>query len=152
VPMGLTIGADATVRVINGTTPSPDYPVWILASAAQVFPGVLNQDGTLNSQSKPAKGGSVVTFYATGWQSNFSPLADGQIATVAQDQCAGMCQAYLDSSPAQVLYGGPAPGLVAGMTQFNVLLGSIQDLTQPNLELTASGPVPNIYVYFWVTP
>jgi uncharacterized protein (TIGR03437 family) len=152
VPMGRTIGAGATVRVINGTTPSPDYPVWIVDSADQAFPAVLNQDGTLNSQSNPAKGGSVVTFYATGWQSNFSPLADGQIATVAQDQCAGMCQAYLDDSPALVLYAGPAPGLVAGMTQFNVQLGSIQEVVQANLQLSGSGPAPNIDVFLWVTP
>ena len=33
VPMGLATGAAATVRVINGTTVSAGYPVWILESA-----------------------------------------------------------------------------------------------------------------------
>jgi uncharacterized protein (TIGR03437 family) len=89
VPMGLTPGAAATVRVTNGTTVSPDYPVWIDASAAQAFPNVLNQDGTLNSQANPAKSGTAVTFFGTGWQSSFAPLADGQVATAAQDACMG---------------------------------------------------------------
>ena len=53
-------------------------------------PVVLNQDGTLNSQANPAHGGSIVTFWATGWQSNF-PLADGQVQSVADnDACTGL--------------------------------------------------------------
>jgi uncharacterized protein (TIGR03437 family) len=117
VPMDAAIGAGATVTVINGSTVSPDYPVWIIASAPQAFPTVLNQDGTINSQANPAKSASIVTLYATGWQSNFSPLADGQVATSAEDICQGSCQG---STGDTVLYGGAAPGIVAGVTQFNV--------------------------------
>ena len=133
-PMELSSGVAATVRVINGTAVSPDYPVWIAASAPQAFSLVINQDGTINSNSNPAPGGSIVTFYATGWQSNFSALADGQVATVAQDACLGTCWASATVSAlpfnpgfsiaATVLYGGAAPGLVAGATQFNVQLGT----------------------------
>ncbi len=61
VPFGLTAGAGAMVRVIAGTTISPAYPVWLVPSAPQAYPGVLNQDGTINSQTNPAKGGSTVT-------------------------------------------------------------------------------------------
>jgi uncharacterized protein (TIGR03437 family) len=110
-------GAGATVRVINGSTVSPDYPVWIVASAPQVFPTVLNQDGTINSQKNPARSGSIVSYYATGWQSDFSPLADGQVATAADDACDGSCQGAASFT---VVYGGAAPGIVAGVTQFNV--------------------------------
>jgi hypothetical protein len=46
VPMGLTSNGPAMVRIINGATMSRDYPVWIVDSAPQAFPGVLNQDGT----------------------------------------------------------------------------------------------------------
>ena len=80
VPMELSSNASSTFRVINGTAVSPDYPVWIVDSTPQAFAPVINQDGTLNSQSNPAHGGSIVTFYATGWQSSFSPLSDGQVA------------------------------------------------------------------------
>jgi uncharacterized protein (TIGR03437 family) len=122
--------------VINGTTVSPDYPVWIVASSPEAFTPVINQDGTINSESNPAPGGSIVTFYATGWQSNFAPLADGQVATVAQDACLGACRASASTGggipfgppftplAAAALYGGAAPGAVAGVTQFNVQLGT----------------------------
>ena len=73
--------------------------------------------------------GSIVTFYATGWQSNFGALEDGEVATIAQDLCRGNCtlafpQTIAPSNPA-VLYAGAAPGIVAGVTQFNVALGTL---------------------------
>src|SRR6202035_5695681 len=66
VPMELSSNASSTFRVVNGTAVSPDYPVWIVDSTPEAFAPVINQDGTLNSQSNPAHGGSIVTFYATG--------------------------------------------------------------------------------------
>jgi uncharacterized protein (TIGR03437 family) len=140
VPMELAINAAASFLVTNGTAVSPSYPAWIVASSPEAFTPVLNQDGTLNSQSNPAQGGSIVTFYGTGWQSNFAPFADGQVATAAQDTCLGTCTASASSGtfepggfgggiqfvslPATALYGGAAPGIVAGVTQFNVQLGT----------------------------
>ncbi len=53
-PMELSIDAAATVHVVNGTTVSADYPVWIAAFAPLAFPPVINQDGTINSKSNPA--------------------------------------------------------------------------------------------------
>ena len=99
-----------------------------------------------------------MTFYATGWQSNFSPLADGQVATVAQDACLGTCRAGASSGglapfgpsllnlAATVQYGGAAPGFVAGVTQFNVLLGTVTapPSTGTNaFSLTLTGPTVN---------
>jgi uncharacterized protein (TIGR03437 family) len=128
VPMEVPSGAAATVHVTNGATTSADYPVWVAAAEPQAFPATLNQDGTLNSSSNPARSGSIVTFYATGWQSGFAPLADGEVATAAQDSCGGNCSAasYGVMSAPTVLYGGAAPGIVAGVTQFNLRLGTIQ--------------------------
>ena len=94
VPMEIAPDAAATVHVSNGVALGPAYPVWILASAPQAFPTVLNQNGTFNSQTNPAQQGSIVTFYATGWQTNFSPLADGQVATMAQNICPAVCQPF----------------------------------------------------------
>ena len=70
-----------------------------------------------------------MTFYATGWQSSFAPLADGQVATSPQDSCQGTCQVTALNTPAppanfKVSYAGAAPGIVAGVTQFNVQLGT----------------------------
>ena len=158
VPMGIATGAGAVVRVTNGTTTSPDYPVWIVDSAPQAFPAVLNQDGTVNSSSNPAKGGSIVTFYATGWQSSFAGLADGQVATTAQDACGGDCQVLslsVDLPGSVVLYGGAAPGIVAGVTQFNVRLGTLpksEGTQSETLSLIGPAGLFALGQTVWVTP
>lgn len=135
VPGELSWGAGATVRVTNGTAVSPSYPVWIDPAAPFAYPVVLNHDGTINSQANPAKVGSYVTFYATGWQSVFYPLTDGQVASLAQDSCLGSCvltsATTLDYADATVLYGGSAPGIVAGVSQLNIQIDSVQGVQTP---------------------
>jgi uncharacterized protein (TIGR03437 family) len=150
VPKELASNAGATVEVINGTTGSANYSVRVVPSAAIANPAVLNQDGTINSAANPAHGGSIVTFWATGWQTSF-PLADGQVQSDANnDACTGGCQAGASFLPmticvgfcglaepvkpkigspisvaATVAYAGAAPGFAAGVTQFNIQLGSV---------------------------
>jgi uncharacterized protein (TIGR03437 family) len=167
VPMELSSNVTATFQVTNGTAVSPAYPAWIVASSGEAFTPVINQDGTINSQSNPAPGGSIVSFYATGWQSNFAPFADGQVATAAQDTCLGTCTAGASTGgggpigapfvtlPATALYGGAAPGIVAGVTQFNVQLGTV---TTPTTTATAAynvslGTSNNLVSQtIWITP
>ena len=89
IPMGVAPNSAATVRVTNGTAVSADYQVRIIGSSPEANPTVINQDGTINSLLNPAPGGSIVTFWVTGFQSSFAPLADGQVANVANnDACA----------------------------------------------------------------
>ena len=136
-PMGIAANSAATVRVINGTAVSANYPVRIVGFAPKAYPTVINQDGTINSTSNPAPGGSIVTFYVTGFQSSFAPLADGQVATVANnDACAlesgcaitaqtvALIHLGSFSIPTTVLYAGAAPEIVAGVTQFNLQVGT----------------------------
>ena len=134
VPMGLTSNSPTTVRIVNGTSLIPDFPLRIIFSSPRAFAPVLNADGTINSQLNPAAAGSFVSYYATGWQSSFAPLIDGQVAIVAQDACRGNCRAGAESIaapfttpyilPATMLYAGAAPGIIAGVTQFNVQFGT----------------------------
>ena len=155
VPMKVAPNSAAAVRVINGTAVSPAYPVWIVATAPQAFPPVLNQDGTVNTPVNPAKSGSTVTIFATGWQSTFFGLADGQVATAQQDTCLGACQITTlnAQSPSNftVLYGGPAPGFVAGVTQFNVHLGTTGSQSEIGINLEIFGPA-TITQTVWMKP
>ena len=118
-----------------------------------------------------------MTFYGTGWQSNFAPLADGQVATAANDVCQGQCTASVTSStppqcvgfcgltlpfgasiPGTVQYAGAAPGLVAGATQFNVQLGAPpagSGVSAMNLSVSGAGPTlanGSVAVYLWIEP
>jgi uncharacterized protein (TIGR03437 family) len=157
VPMALATGAGASVRVINGTSVSPDFSVWIVPSAPHSYPTVLNQDGTVNGTSNPARGGSVVSFYGTGWQPNFYPLADGQVATAAKDFCLGNCQIVpsfnVYAPSATVEYGGTAPGIVAGVSQFNVRFGQFApNQTALSFNFTLTGPSGTLSQIVFVEP
>jgi uncharacterized protein (TIGR03437 family) len=153
-PMEVTANSAATVRVTNGTAVTANYPVRIVGSAPHANPTVINQDGTLNSNSNPAPAGSIVTFYVTGFQFNFAPLADGQVATVANnDACFALESAQCSISaetvalfhggaasvPTTVVYAGAAPGIVAGVTQFNLQVGTPPTFPFNDFFLTLDG-------------
>ncbi len=159
VPKGIAMNSAALVRVMNSGTTSPDYPVWIVPGASQALPTVVNQDGSVNSEANPAKSGSVVTFYATGWQSDFSPLADGQVATAAHNICfsglilgGGSCAVdnFDAGFSAAVLYGGAAPGIVAGVSQINLRVPG-PDL-YGSLNVTVYGPNGSVTELVWTKP
>ncbi len=152
VPMELTTQSASTIQIVNGSTTTPVYPLWIDTSDSAVFRGVVNQNGSLNSETNPAKLGSAVSFYATGWQTSFAPLLDGQVATQANNVCPGAtCQA----SQGTIIYGGTAPGIVAGVTQFNLLLNAtgVQPVSVSGLQkvfIFVSNL--NTFISFWITP
>jgi uncharacterized protein (TIGR03437 family) len=152
VPMEVTAQTAATVQITNGSVMTAAYPVWIDSSDAMLFPGVLNQNGTLNTETNPAKVNSVVSLYATGWQSSFAPLTDGQVALQANNACA--FSVVCSASGGAIVYAGASPGIVAGVTQFNLQLnGSPQPVSVTNLQqvtILVSGL--NQLVSLWVTP
>jgi uncharacterized protein (TIGR03437 family) len=84
---------------------------------------VLNQDGTVNELANPAKPGTVVSFWATGFGATGAP-ADGAVAAV-NNYCSS-CQITLHyestNTTETVQYAGTSPGLIDGLTQFNVLI------------------------------
>jgi uncharacterized protein (TIGR03437 family) len=154
VPMEAAIGAGAAVRVINGTAVSPAYPVWIVPAAPQAFPTVLNQNGTINSQTNPTHSGGAITFYATGWQSTFFQLADGQVATSALAVFSGNCCVTIQGvASASVLYAGDAPGIVAGVSQFNIQLGAVSAVGQVPFSVNyIASAVYQVNESVWVAP
>ncbi len=155
VPMGIAPGAAATIRVINGTAVSPDYPVWMVDAAPVAYPTVLNQDGTINSQTHPAHSGTVITFYATGWQSDFFQLADGQVATAALAVFSGNCcvSSIQGVSSAAVPYAGAAPGIVAGVSQFNIKLGTVSTVGHFSFSVNAlTDTAYQVNQSVWIAP
>jgi uncharacterized protein (TIGR03437 family) len=88
----------------------------------------VNQDGTLNSKTNPAKVGSIVTFYVTGLGSISPVPADGAMVQFPLPALANPIQVAFANAgmhapaipPAELLYAGPAPLEVGGMYQLNV--------------------------------
>jgi len=140
VPFGIAGQSSARVRIVFNGTASPDFPAAVLPVMPQVFQNTsqaavaLNQDNTVNSSDHPAQPGSFMTIWATGVA--VPAVDDGQIPTAAQDF--GCCMVYGGDNPLRVIYGGAAPGIVAGVVQVNFQL-SPDMLGQPSVTLLSNG-------------
>jgi uncharacterized protein (TIGR03437 family) len=100
-PFGLTPGKNRTVRVTTGTASSAVFTAVVIPSQPAIFTtatgaAAVNQDGTINSSSNPAKLGWVVSIWTTGIGAVDPAPPDGQIAIGAQDyHC---CNVYVSIS------------------------------------------------------
>ena len=82
----------------------------------------LNQDGSFNNADTPAEPGGIVVFFGAGGGQTNPGGRDGRLAGdgAPLGQFTQPVTAAIDRVPAEVLYGGPAPGLVEGVLQANV--------------------------------
>ncbi len=96
-------------------------PGLFAADASGRGPGaILNQDYSLNSASNPAPAGSIVLLYGTGEGATNPAGVDGKITTDILAQPKLPVMVTIGGLPAEVLYQGGAPGIVAGGLQINV--------------------------------
>ena len=127
VPFGTSTNVATTqVQYLGRSAPPLDAP-------GSYSPGIftingqgaiLNQDGTVNTPSNPAKLGTIVSIYATGTGGFETPIPDGEITPLPPPY-------FLVWDPPQVTFAGltanvvwaaSAPGLIAGATQINAQL------------------------------
>jgi uncharacterized protein (TIGR03437 family) len=113
--------ASAPVTVfVNAVTPG----VFTLDASGTGAAAVLNQDESVNSEANPAASGSVISLFVTGTGATLPGLPDGSLAPLNPPFPipATLPGASVNGLPAQVLYAGPAPGEIYGLTQINVQL------------------------------
>jgi uncharacterized protein (TIGR03437 family) len=134
VPYGVT-GPLAQVTVTYQDQTSVPATIQVFAAAPGLFTAdgtgsgqaaAINQDGTVNNASNPAKIGSVISLYATGGGQTSPAGVDGQVSTSPLAAQLLPVQVYIGQqlilSAAQLEYAGPAPGEIAGLMQVNVPL------------------------------
>jgi uncharacterized protein (TIGR03437 family) len=131
------------VQQITVKTALPDFRVAVVGSDFGVFEkaggsmAVINQDGTVNKLANPAKPGSIVSIWATGFGAT-GPPAVGAVATEANSFCSS-CQLVLSNGATSVTetveYAGTSPGLIDGLMQINFLIPT---------QFTSNG----VWVYF----
>jgi len=80
----------------------------------------LNSDGSLNTEANPAERGSIVVLYATGLGAMRPAMNDGELAAPPYAQPIAPYKVRIAERECEVVYGGAAPGLVAGLVQLNV--------------------------------
>ena len=159
VPFMLTDPENATIGISNGSSSIPGFR----ASVDPAIPGIfnnagfaaaVNQDGTLNSITNPAKAGSSVSIWATG--TGIVPGGiDGQVATLAGNNCAS-CEISVDGVASLngfslALYAGAAPGIINGVSQINFVVPPLSGLYMNQAPVTLSvgaaiSPAAIVYV------
>jgi len=152
VPFGVVPKTQADVVVEYQGKRSPPVSIFVDSAAPGLFTldssgggpaAILNVDSatgavSVNSPQNPAPRGGIITAYFTGAGQTDPPSTDGVVATdvgrMALPVEAGLgyfglgnpCEARFYCQPVEVLYAGPAPGIVAGVIQVNMRLPNSQ--------------------------
>jgi uncharacterized protein (TIGR03437 family) len=106
----------------------------------------LNQDGTVNSKSKPAELGTVVSLFATGGGPLVSQPEDGRIlheAVPLRNAVYPAIRGYTYTIPLAATFAGSAAGLIAGVNQINVRLPDELPADMPKDDVVISLCWPN---------
>ncbi len=145
-PYGVTPGTKVDVAVEyqgnNATLANLDVVVADFALFSMDGSGfgqaaALNEDGSLNSVSNPARRGSIVVLYGTGTGATVPPSVDGALAPLEDiPRPALPVQVLFDPAFTDVYYAGPAPGAVNGLVQINMRLP--ENLAAQQSEITVN--------------
>jgi uncharacterized protein (TIGR03437 family) len=146
VPFSLVPESRADVVIEYQGKRSPPVSIYVAASAPGLFTldssgagpaAVLNVDAvtgavSVNSAQNPAARGGYIVAYFTGAGQTVPPSVDGAVAGSAGKLAlpveAGLdnfgrgspCENRFSCQPVEVLYAGPAPGIVSGVIQVNM--------------------------------
>ena len=109
---------------------------------------LLNQNGSVNTQSNRAARESVIVLYATGT----GPMTPaGQAGRVAAGASILNQQTLvaINGAPATVLYAGNAPGLIEGVLQINVKLplNTVPGQNSISVQIGAVATTSNVTVW-----
>jgi len=134
VPFGVT-GTTTQIQILYQGQPTVSTTVPVQAASPAVFSvkgegggqgAILNQNGSVNSSTNPAAPSSVVVLYVTGGGLTTPASTDGQVTAPAAIASYPVPVLPVSVSiyglPAQVIYAGAAPGMVAGLLQINVVV------------------------------
>ena len=131
VPYEVALEANAAVQVeVQGVRSDP-FMIPVGASVPAIFTAnssgkgqgsILNQDGSVNSETNAAPAGQVVVIYATGEGQTTPPGVDGRIQFDVKSVPVGACTATIGGRSAVVNYCGMAPYEVSGVLQINAVV------------------------------
>jgi len=146
----LTIPAAPIGANDNGTSFAPGLFTSDTSGTGNL--AAVNADGTINSASNPAKRGSMVLLYGTGFYEGASLGCQNGFGSLFLDSTPPV-EAFVGGQPAYVLYSGSAPGMACAAQQFNVVIpaGSATGPAVPvQLGMAFSGEFPAA-PYTWYT-
>jgi len=92
--------------------------IFTMDASGRGLGAILNSDYQANGASRPAQRGGVIILYATGAGQTDPGSTDGRIVAGIGRQVQPM-ELKIAGVDAEILYAGPAPGLVSGVVQVN---------------------------------
>lgn len=126
MPSGARGSVHIQVVTPSGTIDGPAVPITynpvpgIFQNWQTGLAAALNQDGSVNSPSNPAKGGTIVTVYADAESGQFFP--GGSLVPLAIYDAAREVWVVSSYRSLEVVWAGAAPGIVNGVMQINFRL------------------------------
>jgi uncharacterized protein (TIGR03437 family) len=111
----------ASVSVSYKGAASPAQAIPIAASAPRLYPGIFNQDGSLNSPDRPAAARSIVILFATGQGVTSPQSVTGKVAAIPYPGPAGPVRVPIGGQDAGIVFAGLAPD-TAGVIQVNAIV------------------------------
>lgn len=135
VPYEVAGKASTAMQVVYeaaaGTVQTAAWVLPVVGSAPGVFTmdatgtgpaAVLNQDGSVNSATNPAAGGSVISIFATGEGQTLPAGVTGSVTQSITTVPVLPVTVTVGGVASTVQYAGPAPGEVAGVLQVNAVV------------------------------
>ena len=122
----------ATIGSFNVSVELVDPQLFRLQAGFSTQAVAMNEDGTVNGRSDPAAAGSAITLFGTGFGPDAVQGVTGTIAPMETETALLNVGVQLNSLPATVLWAGAAPGMLAGISQIDIVV-------PPG---TGRGPVP----------
>jgi uncharacterized protein (TIGR03437 family) len=123
MPFAIAASRAASIQVTTPAGTGTVAGLQVTAARPQIFPLLVNQDGTINTPANPAPRGSVVTFWGTGGGVMDSGMVDGAVSRPQLGKPAARVAVALGrlspSDQGEVTYAGAAPGMIAGVLQVN---------------------------------
>ncbi len=129
VPWELAGQTSAQVHVEYNGVSTRTGVVTLRSSAPALFPAqygaaqgaIINQDGTRNAATNPARAGSVVSIYGTGGGATNPISVTGGLAPLKPPVTLGLPTTVIidNTLSAEVQYAGVAPTLISGLFQIN---------------------------------
>ena len=127
---------------VAGATPG----IFTFDSSGSGQAAALNEDGSYNTPSNPARPGSIVVLFATG-AGKLDPVPEDGTVIRGTLPRALPTSAYVGPCAADVLYSGSAPELIAGAIQVNVRVPDLAPPPAPPGATCGRGNVPVILLF-----
>ena len=115
------VGVQSNVLEVPVAASAPG--IFTASSAGRGQGAILNEDGSANSSTNPARIGSIIVIYATGEGQTIPGGIDGKLAEEPFPQPELPVSVTIGGLPAEILYAGAAPGF-AGLLQVNARIPS----------------------------